>query len=136
MDLSEADGGEQAVADALSAFRVGRIAAFLFVQFNGLGRAAVANFAVFLSVKLAEVTEVAYSLSPGFDFGFRDGTGHFEDLEGEAGRGCGGVGEDLRLARDASADNFGFDAVGHAGFFTEGKGSSDLDALSAFGEGF
>jgi hypothetical protein len=77
MDLSETDGGKETIADALSAFRVGRIAAFLFVQFNGLGRAAVANLAIFLSVKLAQVTEVAHALSPGFDFGFGNGPGHF-----------------------------------------------------------
>ena len=76
MDLSETYGGEKTVADALSALRVGGIAAFLLVQFNGLGGAAVADFAVFLSVEFAQVAEVTDALAPGFNFGFRDGAGH------------------------------------------------------------
>ena len=93
-NLREADVGEQAVADALSAYGVIEVSALGKVDGDGLASASVADVALGSAVSFAQEAQVADAGTLGADVGFGGGALQRGDLEGKpSGRGEG-VGKD------------------------------------------
>ena len=80
----EADVGEQAVADALSADGVIDVSALGDIEGGGLAGAAIADTALGGAVGFAQDTEVADAGTHGVDVGVGDGALQHGDLEGKA----------------------------------------------------
>jgi hypothetical protein len=129
--LSEANVGQQGIAQTLATKRVLWTTAFAGIRTLGFGGAAVANPTLFAPEWNPQRTDVTHEWPVLKDLVIGEGVRAFQDLERKAGGRGAWIGQYAQLTLSEVTEDLSLELWLEARFFAEGKHGADLHAGGA-----